>query len=286
MVKVRIADDVPSRSAALAVAHAANRSTEPLRWYQARRLGAPARARATWWLLEEDGEPASSLVCYPLSLRHEGIPVGGFGLGAVATRPDRQQRGHAAHLCRAVMEANTGIGLLFSAIPPAWYEKLGFRVLPVSEHAAVDLGALVASGPSAELRPMAPRLELPALMEAYDQQQSGLHMLRDEQGWLRSLAHHPEDRFFAVDGGYARLVLDDEGLELVELVCAHASEAAAWRGAAGLARELGVSALTTWLAPPAELLPLLQARSRHQTRLMVCGPSEITSATMSSADYF
>jgi GNAT superfamily N-acetyltransferase len=289
MVTVRIAEDVKSRCAVLAVAHAANRVTEPLPWYQAHRLCAPARARATWWLLEDDGEPVSSLVCYPLSLRHgglgmRGIPVGGYGLGAVATRPERQQRGHAARLCAAVMEANTGIGLLFSAIPPAYYAKLGFRVLPVSEHACMDLGALIASAPRADLRPMDPRMELRALMDAYDRDQSGLHMLRDERGWRSSLEKNPEDRFFEVDGGYLRVVVDDEGLDLVELVSTAPAEA--WRAAASLAQLLGYDALTTWLTPPPELAELLQPRSRHRTQLMVAGPSEITSATLSSADYF
>jgi GNAT superfamily N-acetyltransferase len=283
MLTARIAHDVPSRCAVMAVAHAANHVAEPLRWYQARRLSAPARTHATWWLLEEDGEPVSSLLCYPLPLRHEGNPVMGYGLGAVATHPAHQRRGHAARLCREVMEASTGPGLLFSAIPPAYYAKLGFRMVPVSEHACLELQALSA-GPCATLRPMNPRLEMPTLLRAYDTQQSGLRLHRDEQGWLRTLLNNPDDRFFEVDGGYLRVVADDEGLELVELVSTE--PASVWRAAALLAQQIGCGALTTWLPPPEELLAHLEVRSRHKTQLMVAGPPEITSVTLSGADYF
>lgn len=125
---IRPATTATQKLSVLAVAHAANASSEPLPIYQARRLHHHRRSRATWWLLEEAGEPASAMVCHPLRLSVDGEVVPGFGVGAVVTRPDRRNQGHASALCEHVAQvcAREGrpVGLLFSAIPPDEAEGL------------------------------------------------------------------------------------------------------------------------------------------------------------------
>ena len=105
----------------------------PLEWVRAQRLGHPRRQSADPWLLEAEGRVVSALLAYPLTFgTPSGARVGAIGLGAVATLPDARGHGLAASLCRAVAEhyAQDGrpAGLLFSAIPPALYERLDYRV--------------------------------------------------------------------------------------------------------------------------------------------------------------
>jgi GNAT superfamily N-acetyltransferase len=78
----------------------------------------------------------------------EGVPVAGLntlrfrrglmGLASVATDPAHRRKGYSALLVRAVMELQRFLHgdlrfILFSEVPPAVYERHGFRVLP-AEH--------------------------------------------------------------------------------------------------------------------------------------------------------
>jgi len=269
----------------LDVAHAANASTEPLAWYAARRLNDAFRRTATWWLLEDDTGPVSSLLAYPLSLRFGGDPLRGYGLGSVATRPSAQRRGYAAALCAQAGEASAApVGVLFSAIPPRLYTSLGFRVMPAFQFACSDVAALAASGPHAPLRPIDPLAELPLLRATFDATQDGLRIARDAAAWLASLNNNPEDRFFAVAGGTLRLVDAADGVEVVELFSD--APAAALRSVAALVQQRGGSSLSGWFAPPGEVVEHFEAQSRERTLPMVRGPAEIITAWLSVADYF
>src|SRR5262245_29485947 len=104
-VAIREAVSPEDRLAVTAVAHAATHPEQPLEYFQALRLTHARRALARWWLLLEDGRPACSLVCHPLTFSAEGRTAPGFGLGAVSTVPDARRRGHADVLCRHAIAA-------------------------------------------------------------------------------------------------------------------------------------------------------------------------------------
>lgn len=74
---------------------------------------------------------------YDLAARVDGQTVRLLGLGAVFTPEARRGHGYARELIRRVLEsaANEGFGLalLFSEIDPRYYERLGFRSLPINQ---------------------------------------------------------------------------------------------------------------------------------------------------------
>jgi predicted N-acetyltransferase YhbS len=74
---------------------------------------------------------------YELPLLIDGQRQRTLGIGAVFTPPELRRRGHARALIErmvtAAREQGVSVTLLFSEIDPAYYEKLGFRPVPVSE---------------------------------------------------------------------------------------------------------------------------------------------------------
>jgi ribosomal protein S18 acetylase RimI-like enzyme len=96
------------------------------RGYLAECLDSPKYAKGTWRVLSEDHWLLSSLVVFDLSPRAAGI-------GSIATSPDLRGRGHASRLVSMVvadLERTKDRIFLFSDIPPEFYERLGFAVLP------------------------------------------------------------------------------------------------------------------------------------------------------------
>jgi GNAT superfamily N-acetyltransferase len=74
---------------------------------------------------------------YRLTLRLKGEDTPCIGIGAVFTPPALRGQGHAAALIeRIVDDAGAGgarLALLFSEIDPAFYARLGFEPIPISE---------------------------------------------------------------------------------------------------------------------------------------------------------
>jgi len=81
----------------------------------------------TWYVLEEKGRLASSLIVYRFPRRV-------FGLGSIATPPAERGRGHASALIAGVLDrldAEPAESVyLHSDIRPGFYERFGFRALP------------------------------------------------------------------------------------------------------------------------------------------------------------
>lgn len=297
-IEVRIATSPAHRLAVLEVAHEATGSTAPPLVFQARRLHHHRRSRATWWLLEEDGAPAASLVCHPLRFSIDGEPVLGFGLGAVATRTDRRNRGHASALCSHVAEVCAGegrpVGLLFSAIAPAFYERLGYRTTPAWNLRCENPEGFSASGPAAAIRALDPRAEAGALLALYRahhaERHAALHLDRDGAAWERSLVENPQDLFFGWGDplrGYVRLLDDEKELEVVELVAREPQdEAPVLRAAAAIARALGRPRLQGWFPPSSSTREWFQDAGRERTQPMVRGTEAAETAQFWGSDYF
>jgi len=87
--------------------------------------------------LVDDGRLLATAKRYELDAIIDCRPVKMLGLGAVFTPEARRGRGHAAELLRrmlaAAADAGFGGGLLFSEIEPRYYERLGFRRLPLNQ---------------------------------------------------------------------------------------------------------------------------------------------------------
>lgn len=249
---------------ALRVRHVAFRKKLPLLAYEAAMLGWARGRWSTPWIVVEDGSVVATLVAHDLTLALDGARFPGYGLGSVSTLPDHRRRGHAAALCRAVCEHEEAggrtVGVLFSAIAPAYYERLGFVRSPAWEWKCDRLGDLAASGPAAELTPVDPRgmtMPLAALWQRFHR--GRLHAHRDPELFLRSVEIGPRDWFLGVGGGedgaargYVRVAKDADGepLEIVEPVLLDpADELPVLRALARLALDASLPGLEGWLEP-------------------------------------
>ncbi len=294
MQRIRQALTRADRLAVTAVAHAANHPEQPLEHFQALRLAHPRRASATWWLLEEDGEAVTSLVIHPLVLSAGGAVLPAYGIGAVATRPEARRRGHAERLCRHAIDAaeaeGRGVGLLYSAVAPAYYERMGFQVLPAWQNACKQPAELAASGPQAALTPLDPRREAATLAQFYERHHGAApHIHRDEAGFARSIGLQQDDLYFGHGEpctGYARVSLYESTLEVTELCVPQAQRAPVLRALAQLAARLTRTRLVGWFTPCADLAPHFVDEGRATTLPMLRGLATDPRAHFWSSDYF
>jgi predicted acetyltransferase len=233
-------------------------------------------------------------VIHPLVLSAGGAVLPAYGIGAVATRPEARRRGHADRLCRHALAAaeaeGRGVGLLYSAIPPAYYERMGFAVAPAWEHTCGRPAELAASGPQAALTPLDPRREARVLAQLYEQHHGvAPHVHRDEAGFARSIALHQDDLYFGLGepcAGYARVSLYESTLEVTELCVPEEERAPVLRALAQLAARLNRTRLVGWFAPCAELTPHLVDEGRAKTLPMLRGLPPAPLTHFWSSDYF
>ena len=258
------------------------REATPAVVHGAGRLASALASRATAWLLTADGEPAASLLCYDLVLRRGEERVRAFGLGSVGTRPELRRQGFASRLCREVAERHGGAGLLFSAIEPAFYERLGYVAVPAWDFHCTRAEAVADSGPRAKLTPLDPRRDVGRLAAAWDAAHDGWYLDRDEAAWRATLEVNPDDVWFAVEaGGYLRVEFTKDVLAVIER-CTPDPDGAL----CAVAALAGGRTIKTWLAPDPLLLALFEEKGRAKTRPMLLGVADPDSARFSSADYF
>ncbi len=283
-VEILEADTTADRLRVADVARLAfGRESVPPLLHGARRLVSPICSRASAWLGTVDGEAVVSLLRYEFVLRRGDERVRAFGLGGVGTVPAFRSRGLASRLCREVAERHGGAGLLFSAIPPALYERLGYVAVPAWDCRCERAEAVVRSGPRAKLTPLDPRRDVDVLAAAYDAAHSrGWYIERDEERWRATLEMNPEDVWFAVEaGGYIRVSLEKDALGIVER-CTPDPDGAL-RAVAALAEGRKI---TTWLEPDPLLLAHFEDKGRADTLPMLLGVDEPETARFSAADYF
>jgi predicted N-acetyltransferase YhbS len=284
--------------AALEVSHVAFSRGGTLLHGVARRMRLELFHGAQWWLgREPGGEVAASLVCYPLSFALPGEPPReGFGLGSVGTHPRWWGKGLASGLCSAVVEDaeqwGRSLGLLFSAIPPGMYERLGFRIAPAHAWTCTDPRGLseAEAGAGAELLPIDPYRHLGGLDRLFHGTRGGLYLWRDEAAWRRNVALNSADVFFALgalERGYVRLVDGEGELEIVELCLADpGDERAALAAVARLAVELGRERMVGWMDPSAAVREHFEPGTREETLPMVRGDVPLARSRFWASEYF
>ncbi|MFX3617128.1 MAG: GNAT family N-acetyltransferase [Sporolactobacillus sp.] len=81
--------------------------------------------KGNWYLLEEKGNPLSSLIIYHLSVHLMGI-------GSVATSQDFRNQGNASILLKKIIKLylTETTFCLYSDINPQLYARLGFKAVP------------------------------------------------------------------------------------------------------------------------------------------------------------
>lgn len=123
-----------------------------------RRLASIQHQRAAWFVgLDEQGALGVSLGVYPITLFGPGGLRPAGAIGAVYTPAAQRGRGYASELLRQVMAWSVENGvqdwILFSDIPPAFYERLGFVTVPSYEHHTPANAAAAARWALGELPP-------------------------------------------------------------------------------------------------------------------------------------
>jgi predicted N-acetyltransferase YhbS len=296
--RTRIVTSTADRSAAVDIMREAFRVESPPPAVRAGHLGSAFRTSAEWWLLEEDGEPAAALLSYPLLFRlPAGDVVPGFGLGSVGTLVARRGRGHASALCRAAADhaaaEGAPIGLLFSAIPARYYERLGYAACEAWDHVCTKAARAASSGPVADLVALDPRAAGVELARLHDSAQRGrLHLHRDAAAWERTLIVSP-DWWFGLgdpDGrlrGYVRVKHHGRTLGVREVMLEdRGEEAPVLRALAKLAADLDCEELRGWLDPSPFVGEWFEDRGRDDTLPMVTGTDAAETARFLSSDYF
>ncbi len=168
---------------------------------------------------------------YDLSIRIDGEVVAAIGLGAVYTPRAVRRHGHASELIRRMLDEaaarGCGCALLFSEIAPRYYERLGFRQVPVAQLALEVRPGRRAGAPAIALR-AGERFDLAAITEM-NAAQSGrfrLAMNRDAEYIGHAIARK---RFLAACGppGHRRaefFVVEEGGRAAAYLVLLQVNE--------------------------------------------------------------
>jgi predicted N-acetyltransferase YhbS len=115
-------------------------------------------------LIDDDGRLLASAKRYRLDVRVDGRDLRLAGIGALFTPPDVRGRGYASRIVELILEQERGEGAafaaLFSEIGAGFYERLGFRVVPVDE---VDVEVAHRDGAPAMLVRAGDERDLPAV---------------------------------------------------------------------------------------------------------------------------
>ena len=176
-----------------------------------------------------DGQIVSTLRVWEREMRIGSIAVPMGGIGGVGTHPDHQGAGYATALMKDTVAymrtVGYDVGVLFSAIPCAFYRKLGWASVPlagfrVTRRQTVELGETEWHvEPFDEGRDLEPAI---ALYDIYNAQQSG-SLVRTRSYWesgparLRDILPTVVARHGDRLGGYLNFQIDGKSVNILEV---------------------------------------------------------------------
>ena len=88
-------------------------------------------AYGTRYVVEDGGRIVSSLILLPLGKTFDRQI---YGIGSVITPSEFWHKGYAAELLEKTLQLveDGDVGFLYSEVPPPFYERFGFRILPAN----------------------------------------------------------------------------------------------------------------------------------------------------------
>jgi predicted N-acetyltransferase YhbS len=137
--------------------------------------------------LVSNGTLLASAKQYRVRVQVDGRTVDTIGIGAVFTPPELRGRGYAAalleHMVQGAERDGAAMAMLLSEIPPSYYERLGFSVVPMQQ-AVVGVRSKPGA-PAVLVRTGEPR-DLDLIVEAHHQRAAGYRFsLEYDAGWLQ-----------------------------------------------------------------------------------------------------
>jgi len=153
-------------------------------------------------LVDDHGRWVSSAKRYLLPVCLDGSARKMCGLGAVFTRPEARGKGHAAALIEQLAAGAGGEGAsvagLFSEIGEPFYQRLGFRTVPIDE---VDVHVDRKDGAPAMLVRSGEARDLPAVAAMHEARGSGVRFRLQRQVPLIEYALSKKRRLAGLGAG-------------------------------------------------------------------------------------
>ena len=119
----------------------------------------------------DQGRIVSHLRIWDRKIRVRGVALRAGGIGSLLTRPESRGLGHASALMRETVSymAREGydLGLLFTVMGPAFYERLGWSAIPLPTFEIVLGKGLKVPAPGEGVRRVRIEKDLEAVMEIY-----------------------------------------------------------------------------------------------------------------------
>jgi predicted acetyltransferase len=251
--------------------------------HTARRLADPKFGNATCYVGTLDGRVVTSCGCYHVSLCIDGAVEPTCAIGAVHTLPAFRGRGFAPRLIAfaesQAQRAGKTIGLLFSDIAPAYYERLGYRICRAA-HGWINPSERPTPRPTTgRLVRFQPADELHELRDLYERAHAGLALsvARSPEYWRYLISQRPEEEFYFIElggrrAGYMRLGNRRHGFVIRDLVCGDNSDEARralYAAAIARAQELGIARVGGWMPDDSISREFFEVSDRVQELTMV-----------------
>ncbi len=269
------------------------------------RLNSPQFQRSRRFVGLVDEQVVVSLAAYTCPFQMKGNLLDGVAIGSVYTRDDHRGHGYASQLLAYVDQhfADLGVKLsiLYSDIPPAFYERLGYITCP----SWLGKKELDPEEPSHEtvwrLAAFDPSESLAKMEELYtaDSGHRALSIVRPHAYWEFTLRNRTDDQFhWLLDGdgqchGYVRLAMGrEQELRIVDhglLNRTSELEQALYSSVIRLAAQRSIRHVHTWLpnTPAAQACFEVQPRDEEITMIKALDKRALPSPpAIASAELF
>ena len=287
------------RLAAYRNVHESWGGTLPMDTFVSHRLNSPMHNRARWFVATCDESVVSSLAWYPLTFCHRARLVSGIGIGAVHTVPAYRRRGFAAQLLAEVINRarheGISVGLLFSDIDPAYYERFGFVRWPAEAHRC-DLTQVPVTAETFQLERIEPLRQVDQLADLYQATNASapLRLHRDVHYWDVCIRRFPLAEYYALKRqhsapmiGYARVHWTDCSMQLEDYAVSHPDlEPALLQHLIAQAQRRGMTEIEGWLPSSRAVLRYFDSAPRTGALTMLAALDGAVELNPSRASHF
>lgn len=269
------------------------------------RLNSPQFQRSQRYVGVIGDRVVVSLAAYSCEFQLDGKLLEGTAIGSVYTHDDFRGHGYASQLLEHVDELHTKAGIhlsiLYSEIPPAFYERLGYVKCPSWRGKATIAPSTPPPSAGWHLEELDPRQSLAELelLYAEDFTSQPMWIIRSHAYWEFTLDYRKDDRFFWLlsgdkqRAGYVRVAVNKKNeLQIVDHALAarrDAVELALYMSLKHLASGESIETIQTWIpnSPPANACFDVQPRHDEITMIKpLDGKIELSPQAIAATELF